>query len=146
VEVGVSILAYSCAGAAILFGSLVAPASRPVGEATNPWAGKSGQAEALADIAEGRPVKLFYQTLMGEREFVRTPGLSNCNPDRFDVPESERSKLVLLGANYSESVQYTDEENSRVTTATLFARAYNVTMFTMKRDEVRRICPSAKRD
>ena len=115
----------------------------PAGEALNPWVGRSGEAEALADIANGRPVKLFYQYIAGERMFIRTPGLLNCNPERYDVSEDARSKLVPLGADYSESVQYTNEERSRITSATLFARAYNVTMFTKKRDDVLKICPAA---
>lgn len=116
------------------------------GQASNPWASRSGQAEALADIAAGRPIKLFYQSLFGEREFVHTPGLSNCNPDRYDVPDDARSQFEPLGADYSESIQYTAEEHARITSATQFAKAYNVTMFTMKRGDVLKICPAATRD
>ena len=114
--------------------------------ALDPWSGKSGQAEALADIAKGRPIKLYIQSIAGEREVIRTPGLLNCNPDRYDVPNEARSKFEPLGADFSESILYTSEERARFRSASLFARAYNVTMFTMKRDEVLKFCPAASRD
>lgn len=118
-------------------------APAPAEPGLNPWAGRSGQAEALADIAKGQPIKLYYQGIAGERLEMRAPGLSNCHPDRYDVPEDARSKFVPLGADYSESILYTQEELARFDSATLFARAYNVTLFRMKRDEVLKICPAA---
>jgi hypothetical protein len=51
-----------------------------------------------------------------------------------------------LGADYYESIRYTSEDLARLRSATLFARVYNVTIFTMRRDEVLKICPSATRD
>jgi len=130
----------------MLFGSLAVPTSGLAREATNPWAGRSGQAEALADVANGRPVKLLYRSLFGEREFVHTPGLSNCNPDRYDVPDDARSQFMWLGADYSGDIRYTPEQYAPLTSANLFARAYNVTMFTVSRDKVLKICPAATRD
>jgi hypothetical protein len=118
----------------------------PAGGAFNPWAGRSGQAEALADIADGKPIKLYIRSVAGEREVIETPGLTNCHPDRYDVPADARSTFASLGSDYSESIIYTSEERARFRSATLFARAYNVTMFTMRRDEVLKICPAATRD
>jgi hypothetical protein len=127
-------------------GIVAADAPAPEKEAINRWAGRSGQAEALTDIANHRPIRLLYQVVSGERDEIHTPGLSNCNPDRFDVPKDGRSKFEPLGADYYESIRYTSEDLARLRSATLFARAYNVTIFTMRRDEVLKICPSATRD
>ena len=121
----------------------VAPA--PV-TGTDPWTGRSGEAEALSDVAKGRPVKLFYQALFGEREFLRTRGLNDCNPERFDVPDEARSQFEPPDADYSESVRYTAEERARLFSATMFAKDYNRTMFRMRRSDVLRICPRARRD
>ena len=121
-------------------------AVRPTVQTINPWVGRSGKAEALADIAAGRPVKLYYRAVFGEREFVHTPGLSNCNPDRFDVPKKARSRFEYLDADYSESVRYTTEQSARIVSAVRFARAYNITMYTKKRRDVLKICPAATRD
>ena len=93
----------------------------------NQWTGRSGEAEVLADIAKGRPVKLILKGIAGERLDRRTPGLSNCNPDRYDVPNELQSQFEPLGADYSESVQYTAEELARLRSATMFARDYNRT-------------------
>jgi hypothetical protein len=112
----------------------------------NPWAGRSGEAEARSDIAKGRPVKLFYQSLFGEREFVRTPGLSECKPDRFDVHQQARSHFEWLGADYSESALYTAEDRARRLSAVTFAKDYNRTMFRLRRSDVLRICPAATPD
>lgn len=120
-----------------------APSVTPKG--SNPWAGRSGEAEALADIAAGRPIKLYIQYIAGEREIIRTPGLRNCNPDRFDVASSARFNFVSVGADYSESIRYTEEQLDRFDSATLFAKAYNVTIFSKKRAELRKICPTVTR-
>lgn len=118
----------------------------PVGEPVNPWAGRSGEAEALADLAKGLPIKLYYQWIAGERQVIRTPGLRNCNPERFDVPGNARSKFVAIGADFSESIQYTDEERARFRSASRFARAYNLTIFSKRTEEVVQICPAVTRE
>ena len=125
--------------------SIAGPADGP-SRADNPWAGRSGQAEAITDTAEGLPVRLYTRAISGERDVIDTPGLRNCNPDRYDVQNEMRSRFVGLGEGYSESIRYTAEELARLRSATQFARAYNVAMFTMRRDEVLKICPAATRD
>lgn len=108
--------------------------------------GRSGEAEALADIGAGRPIKLYFQSLFGEREFIRTPGLKNCNPHRYDVTKNAREQFEHLNADYFEDIQYSPEEHARITAATQFAEAYNVTMFKLKRVDVLKICPAAALD
>ena len=112
-------------------------------KASNPWSVRSGRSEALADLAAGRPVKLYLQSVAGERAVDRTPGLSNCNPGRSDVPKAQLGRFAPLGENYSESVVYTAEQVARINAATVFARDYNQTMFHKKKREVLGICPSA---
>lgn len=113
---------------------------------TKSWSERSGKVEALAHLAERQSVKLLYQAMAGEGEFLRTPGLRNCDPDRFDVPANARSSFEPLGADYSESVPYSAEEMARLASATRFARDYNLTMFQERRNEVLKICPSASTD
>lgn len=67
---------------------------------SSPGVGRSGEAEALADTAKGGPIKLYMQAIAGERDFIRTPGLSDCNPDGYDVPDEARSQFEPVGANY----------------------------------------------
>ena len=43
------------------------PTLAPAKEGSNPCSGRSGEAEALADLAAGRPVKLYTHVLGGER-------------------------------------------------------------------------------
>ena len=132
--------------AAALFGLSANAGSGAGDHASNPWVNRSGQAEAVGDLAKGRAIKLYAQVISGERDEIHTPGLNNCNPDRFDVPKDARSRFEPLGADYYESIRYKSEELARLRSATLFARAYNVTVFTLRRDEVLKICPAATRD
>ncbi len=112
---------------------------------SDPWAGRSGEAEALVDIGKRRPVKLYLQGIAGERLELRTPGLINCNPERYDVPKQARSQFEHVdAADYSESVRYTEEELARMRSATRFARDYNRTIFRMRRSDVLKICPKAR--
>ena len=138
-----------CAGPTDAHGNRPATATLPAAAATaskDPWAGRSGESEALADIAAGRPIKLYTREISGERDVTETPGLRNCNPERFDVSVNARSKFKPLGADYYESNHYTSEELARLRSATLFARSYNLTWFAKKHFEVLKICPGAIRE
>lgn len=130
----------------ILFLASIAALSSSQSEGSNPWAGRSGEAEALADIATGRPVQLYLQSTAGERGVDHAPGLLNCSPDRGDVPIKALNRFKPLGADYSESIIYTAEQVRRLHSATLFARAYNLAMFRKRREQVLEICPSAEVD
>jgi hypothetical protein len=119
----------------------------PAADAANDlWAGRSGEAQALADIAARRPLTLFYRGIAGERIEMRTPGLRDCDPERYDVPKNYRSRFVSIGPEYSESVQYSAEELARMASATRFAKDYNRTIFRMRRSDVLKICPKARPD
>jgi hypothetical protein len=135
--------AFSIAATAALC-SVAAAVPPPSSPAANPWANRSGKAEALADLAKGLPVKLLYQVIWGEREVIRVTGLSNCDPDRFDVPKNARSRFEAVGADYSENSDYTAEDYKRFHAGSQFARAYNSTMFERNRAGVLAICPAAK--
>ena len=110
------------------------------------WAGRSGQAEALADLSSGKPVKLYVRAIGGERVTGEAPGLLNCDPEGGDIPTNMLDRLMSLHADFSEGVRYTSQQLNGIQSAVLFARAYNVTMFEVRRSEVLKICPAATRD
>ena len=137
-----AILLASCASAQ----SSAAPPTQPDEVSTNPWAGKSGKAQALADIAAGRPVRLYLHFMAGERAIELTPGLNNCNPERFDVSLSARSRFIPLGEDFHSDRIRTGAEIARQHSALVFARTYNLTMFRKRKADVLFICPSAEID
>jgi hypothetical protein len=116
----------------------------PAGTALGPWSGRSGEAEALADLANGSTLKLYTHLLAGERAQLRTPGLRNCDPDR-----SARGAGWLFApipdADMSESIRYTDEQLSRMRAASAFAKSYNLTIFNHRRATIAQLCPGVEK-
>lgn len=117
----------------------------PVGEVSNPWAGKSGRAEALADLAAGRPIKLYTHVFAGDRAKFRTPGLLNCDLDQ-SAKGAEWLFAPLRDGDWSASILYTSAERSRQLAAFAFAKAYNLTIFEHKRELIVRLCPMIEVD
>jgi len=116
----------------------------PAGEASDPWAGRSGEAEALADIAAGRPVKLYTHVYGGERGGFRSPGLLYCDPDQNIGKAALNLFAFIPEANVSEGVIYTPAQQVRQHSASSFARSYNLTMFSRKSDYIVRLCPKVQ--
>jgi len=113
--------------------------------ASDPWYDRSGKAEALADLANGRPVKLYTHVFGGERGGSKTPGLLYCDPDQNIGSKAALDLFVyILEANMSEGVIYTLDQQAKQHSALSFARPYNLTMYKFKRKHVRRLCPKVE--
>jgi hypothetical protein len=119
----------------------------PPGETSDPWAGRSGEAEALADLAAGRPVKLYTHVYGGERAGFRSPGLLYCDPDQNNGDKTAENLFAFVPeANVSEGVIYTPAQQARQRSASSFARSYNLTIFHRKHDYIVRLCPKVERE
>lgn len=117
----------------------------PAGEGSNPWVGRSGEAEALADLANGRPVKLYTHVYGGERAGFRSPGLLYCDPEQnIGNKAAENLFAFIPEANMSEGVIYTLAQQARQRSASSFARSYNLTMFSRKYDYIVQLCPKVE--
>ena len=117
----------------------------PAGEDSNPWAGRSGEAEALADLANGRPVKLYTHVYGGERAGFRSPGLLYCDPEQNIGNKAAENLFVFIPeANVSEGVIYTPAQQARQHSASSFARSYNLTMFSRRYDYIVQLCPKVE--
>lgn len=139
-----SIQAYLSA-AVILVGSVADPSGVAPKQVSDPWAHRSGEAEALADLASGRPVKLYTHVWGGERAGFRSPGLLYCDPDQNIGNRAAEAMFAFIPeANVSEGVIYTPAEQSLQRSASTFARAYNLTVFHQKRDFIVRLCPKVE--
>jgi hypothetical protein len=111
----------------------------------DPWINRSGEAEALADLAAGAPVKLYTHVWGGEGVWFRTPGLLYCDPDRNSGDrEAQELFAEIPDANMSEGVILPADRQSRQLHAFLFAQTYNLTMFERRRDDVVRFCPGVQ--
>ena len=140
----VSIPSYLIA-AMVLSGAASEPNHAAQPAASNPWAGRSGEAEALADLANGRPVKLYTHVLGGERAGFRSPGLLYCDPDQNIGSKAAEAMFVSIpDANFSEGVIYTPAELSLSRSASVFARAYNLTMYHRHRGYIVSLCPKVE--
>lgn len=121
------------------------PLLAQVEKASDRWAGRSGQAEALTDLANGRPIKLYTHVLGGERARFRSPGLLYCDPEQNIGNKAAENLFVFIPeANMSEGVFYTPAQQARQRSASSFARAYNLTIFHRKRDYIASLCPKVE--
>jgi hypothetical protein len=112
--------------------------------ALDPYAGRNGEAEALADIARGRPTKVYYRGGCGDRCVLMGVGLANCEPDRFDTQKTPNGFFVGIPEAFIDSSPISPEQHARRLSAYLFAKAYNYAMFRERKGEILKICPQAR--
>ncbi len=110
----------------------------------DPYAGRNGKAEALADIARGNPPRVYYRSGCGDRCVFMSLGLANCEPERFDTQKAPAGFFVLIPEAHIDSSPILPEQRDRRLSAYLFAKAYNHTTFRERKREVLEICPQAK--
>jgi hypothetical protein len=132
---------------AFLFASLSAtnvPSAANEPERSELVAGRDGEREALADLREGNPLKLYYYWRWGERLTLPTPGISDCDAEQGADPKVIRSVFVSLPElTMSESKMPTTEQRARQHAALSFARAYNQHMFRHRKAQILKICRRA---
>ena len=108
------------------------------------YAHRNGEAEARADLARGRPLKLYAHLLNGRAPGFSTPGLPGCDP-RVVGGEAARALFAPLpAADWQEGVRYTHEQQRIAQAARRFARRYNRTIFRARAAQVTRLCPRAR--
>ena len=107
----------------------------------DPYGERDGEAEALADISSGAPLKLYFHEYNGVVPAWRTPGLLSCEPDK---PVGSRVFRGLEAADWHEGETYTAEESRRQGSAWSFARAYNRTVYGARAKDVAAVCPEAR--
>lgn len=105
---------------------------------------RNGEAEARADLAAGRPLKLYTHAFNGRIPMVRFPGLVDCYPDRLAKGETRVLLAPLPDADWQEGETYTDEQTLRAQAARRFASQYNRTILRAYRAELAQICPNAR--
>ena len=124
---------------------LIAFAQSEAKGSVDAYYGRDGQAEALADIAQGKPARIYICSICGE--FCRLEGVNilNCEPERFDTQTAPKTFFVSLPpeANGDSSLRQTPEQRVRGLSAYYFASSYNRTMFRQRKNEVLRRCPRA---
>ena len=109
------------------------------------WASRSGEAEALADLSAGRPLKVYTHGWGGERAGFRSPGLLYCDPDQNIGSKAAMAIFATIAdGDVSEGVRYTAAEQALQQSASAFARAYNLTIFRKKRDQIVALCPKVQ--
>lgn len=105
---------------------------------------RNGTTEALADVAAGKPLKLYSHIFGGRIESIHTPGLLDCNPLSRHSTQGGILFAPLPDADWQEGQAYTDDQNRAASAARSFARQYNRTMFEARRAELLRACPLAR--
>jgi hypothetical protein len=110
-----------------------------------PYARRDGRVEARADLAAGRPLKLYVHEHNGRAPGFRTPGLTSCSP-HFNSGRAEARGLFVLipEANWSEGERYTAAQLGLAADAERFAHAYNQTGFAARKRQIARACPKVR--
>ena len=111
----------------------------------NAYAGRNGEAQALADIARGEPARVYYRGQCGESCRLIGVGLLNCEPDEFDTQKAPKGFFVYVPeADADSSVTPTADQQARAVSAYVFAKAYKLTMFRERKREILKQCPRAE--
>lgn len=118
-----------------------ASASLSANSVTDSFIGRDGEAEALASLRNGEPLKLFSHEVNAEVPRYNTPGLLNCDPDQDGAQHIFRP---LPEADWSEGNYYTEEQQKRAVSARSFAKEYNLAMFRERRAVILKVCPRAQ--
>jgi hypothetical protein len=125
--------------------AIAPPASLGNADPVDLFAGRDGRAEALADLRNGKPARLYSHVNDGEGPGYATPGLFNCDPSRNNGSNAAESLFVSLPeADFAEDRRYTEAETKRAQSASRFARSYNLAIFRARRAEILRACPEAE--
>ena len=112
--------------------------------AVDPYAGRNGETEALADIARGIPPRVYYRSGCGDKCVFMGVGLANCEPDRSDTQKAPKGFFVSIPEAHVDSSPIPPEQVARRLSAYLFAKAYNHTMFRERKREILKICRQAR--
>ena len=149
----------SCAALSAFFGLAISCAKVPtndpsadrtakVGSGSDVAAGKAingsylhrdGEAEAHADVAADKPIKIYFRQFNGFVAGWETPGIVSCQPNGNGPHVFNR----LIGADWAEGETYSADEHARQASATRFAIAYNQAAFRLRPEQVRAVCPTA---
>ncbi len=120
---------------------------RPAWTVASNYDKRSGNAQALADLAGGKPTKLYWYAFEGEAPHYLTPGLLNCDPDLDTVYSGTNALFASLpDGDFSEGQVYSEFQRNRAVAARGFARSYNRTMFRERSAEIISVCPEVKLD
>lgn len=113
--------------------------------AVDAYAGRNGEAEALAHIARGDPAKVYYRGTCGDSCRLIGVGLLNCEPERFDTQSAPKGFFIYIPEADADSSEIpTAEQHARGVSAYFFAKAYNLTMFRERKREILKQCPRAE--
>lgn len=131
---------------ATLVPATLAPVTPASGrEAANiPFAQRDGRAEALADIAAHRPVRLYMHRADGVIPVTIVPGLADCPPRDAARPGARVQFVHLPAADWAEGHTYSAEQDREIGAAHQFARDYNATMLRKRRPAVLSVCPKVR--
>ena len=108
------------------------------------YAGRNGEAEAQADLAAGKPLKLYAHVLNGRAPGFRAPGLLNCDPGLVGGTEGQRLFAPLPKADWQEGEKYPAEYYREAEAANRFASRYNQTIFKARKAQILRLCPRGR--
>lgn len=103
---------------------------------------RDGEAEARAELAARKPLKLYSHVWNTRGPGFRTPGLIDCDP-RMTGGEKAGSVFVdIPEAAWAEATPFPPHFDAAVH----FASRFNKTVFSTRRAEVLQICPKARLD
>jgi len=105
------------------------------------YAGRNGEAEAQADLAAGKPLKLYAHVSNGRAPGFRAPGLLNCDPTLVGGAEGQRLFAPLPEADWQEGEKYPAEYYRGAEAANRFASQYNQMIFQARKAQILRFCP-----
>jgi hypothetical protein len=127
--------------------SFPAPAAAPSRPDPAEYQERDGEKEALADLRSGRPLKLYYSWQWGEGLRLPVVGLQFCDADESEDVKTARAVFVALPElEFAEDRSYTPEGKKLGSSAWTFGRAYNRTMWRLKRSAVVALCSKATVD
>lgn len=108
------------------------------------YAGRNGEVEAQADLAAGKPLKLYAHVSNGRAPGFRAPGLLNCDPALVGGTEGQWLFAPLPEADWQEGEKYPAEYYREAEAANRFASQYNQTIFQVRKAQVIRFCPRGR--
>lgn len=127
---------------AALFSTPCAHATEPVSEI--PYELRDGVAEAREASEKTAQFWLYTHAFNTRVPGQRTPGLKYCdsrNAPGEGLRDGISPFLPLPAADWGEGMPVTGEWAEQAEVAVRFARAYNLEMYRLRRDEIRRACP-----
>lgn len=104
-----------------------------------------GKAQALDDINQKAPLKIYYGTMFNAIINTESPGLKGCSPEDMNgriTSDKIFSSLPELGS--AEGVKQASRQEGILDSAWKFARSYNQTIFRLRYHELLRFCPEVR--